>query len=307
MRPCPAYQNVMIVLAESVEQLEPSASVRDIAASTEAARLAGATVFTIPADFAVCETADAALAHIAPLAMPTATFWVGYIPDPARYEAIYAAARARNLRLPNTLAQHLDAQEFPRTYPRIADLTARTAFVASPDAAALGAAVQAVGGFPVFVKGAVQSRKGRGWRACVAESAADLAVLTSSLLSLPNRSRGVVAVRELLPLCVCGHAPNGFPLGREFRVFVYRGVVAGAGYYWETAEGNADRLTEGERSAVHALALEAARRIRTGYIAVDIGQLTDGTWRVIETGDGQFSGLSRVAKIALWNALHERS
>lgn len=54
----------VIVLAEAVEQLAPSASARDILASTEAARLAGATLYTIPADFETCETAENALYHV---------------------------------------------------------------------------------------------------------------------------------------------------------------------------------------------------------------------------------------------------
>ncbi|MBC8143283.1 MAG: hypothetical protein H7Y38_17800, partial [Armatimonadetes bacterium] len=113
----------MIVLAEAVEQLEPSASARDIAASTQAARLAGATVYTIPADFDVCETATNALFHIPAQAVPTPTFWIGYIPTPERYAVIFDAAHAKNLRLVNTPDEHLNAQEFARTYPRIADLT----------------------------------------------------------------------------------------------------------------------------------------------------------------------------------------
>ena len=295
----------MIVLAEAMEQIEPSASARDVAASTEAARLAGATVYTIPADFDACETAENALDHVPPQAEPTPTFWIGYIPDPVRYEAIYHAAHAKNLLLANTPNQHLDAQEFDRTYPKIADLTARSAFVSSADTAILANAVSTVGGFPVFVKGAVQSRKAKGWKACVAGSPSEFAVLVAALLTLSSRSRGRVVVRELLALRPAGVAPNGFPMGREFRVFVFRGAMVGAGYYWETATRNLDRLTPIETQTAHALAMDAARRVGTPYIAVDIGQLTDNTWRVIETGDAQFSGLSQVPKIALWNALRQ--
>lgn len=297
----------MIVLAETVEQLEPSASARDVAASAQAARLAGADVYTIPADFDVCETAANALLHVAPRAAPTPTFWTGYIPAPERYSTIFDAARAKNLCLVNTPGEHLNAQEFDRTYPRIAELTATTAFVADAGAETLANAVTGVGGYPVFVKGAVQSRKAKGYKACVAASPEELTVLVNALLSLENRSRGRVAVRELLPLAPAGVAPNGFPMGREFRVFVFRGAVVGAGYYWETAQNRLNILTPTETRTVHALAVEAARRIGTPYIAVDIGQLTSGAWRVIETGDGQFSGLSRVPKIALWSELRARS
>ncbi|MBC8139682.1 MAG: ATP-grasp domain-containing protein [Fibrella sp.] len=293
----------MIVLAEAVEQMEPSASARDVVASTEAARLAGATVYTMPADFSVCETAEIALHHVPKQGEPTPAFWIGYIPEPGRYEAIYNAARSKNIVLANTRVQHLNAQEFDRTYPKLAELTARSVVVSSADFLTVTDAVESVGGFPVFVKGAVQSRKSKGWKACVAESLDELHALIVALLDLSNRSRGRVILRELLPLRIAGYTPNGFPMGREFRVFVYNGVVVGTGYYWETASNEQDKLTSGEKEALHALATEAARRVGTPYIAVDIGQLTDSTWRVIETGDAQFSGLSQIPKIALWNAL----
>lgn len=295
----------MIVLAEASEQLPPSASARDIAASTNAARLAGATVYTIPPDFEQCETATNALAHVPAQVSPVPTFWIGYIPDPARYAAIFDAARAKNLLLPNTLDEHANAQEFDRTYPRIAALTARTAFVSRVDANDLAAAVSAVGGYPVFVKGAVQSRKAKGYKACVAASPDELAALVAALLDLENRSRGRVAVRELLPLRVAGTAPNGFPMGREFRVFVYQNTVVGAGYYWEAAQNPLETLTPSESQTVHALAVDTARRVGTPYIAVDIGELVGGEWRVIETGDAQFSGLSQIGRIALWSRLRQ--
>jgi hypothetical protein len=293
----------MIVLAEAVEQLAPSASARDIVASTEAARLAGATVYTIPADFDVCETAENALCHVPTQDEPITAFWIGYIPEPERYKAIHQAAHAKNIFLVNTLGQHLDAQEFDRTYPKLAELTARTATVSSIDRSVLAESVESLGGFPVFVKGAVQSRKSRGWKACVAESIAELQALATALLDLSNRSRGRVLLRELLPLRIAGYAPNGFPMGREFRIFVYNSQVVGIGYYWETADDGQQTLTQSEARTVRTLAAEAANRVGTPYIAIDIGQLTDGSWRVIETGDAQFSGLSQIPKIALWSRL----
>lgn len=48
---------------------------------------------------------------------------------------------------------------------------------------------------------------------------------------------------------------------------------------------------------------EAARRVETPYIAADIGQTEDGTWTVIETGDGQFSGVSQMPLLKLWSRL----
>ena len=51
------------------------------------------------------------------------------------------------------------------------------------------------------------------------------------------------------------------------------------------------------------LSATAAARFTTPLVALDIGQLEDLSWRVIETGDPQFSGLSFIDPRALWSAL----
>jgi len=296
----------VIVLAEDAGRLPPSASARDIAASTEAARLAGLAVYTIPPDFDECETAENALWHVPAQTAPIPAFWIGYIPTPERYAAIYDAAQAKNLLLPNTLEQHRNAQEFDRTYPKLGELTPRSITVIDAEPETLRHAADALGGFPIFVKGAIQSRKAKGWKACVAETPEELTALVAALLSLENRSRGRVLLRELLSLRFTQTTPNGFPMGREFRAFVYHGEIVGLGYYWESDDPLAS-LSPTEEHTVCSLAIEAAQRVGTPYIAVDIGQTIDNSWYVIETGDAQFSGLSRIPKIELWHRLRHTS
>jgi hypothetical protein len=55
------------------------------------------------------------------------------------------------------------------------------------------------------------------------------------------------------------------------------------------------------------LAIEAARRVGTPFIAVDVGQLENGDWIVIEISDGQFAGLSHVTVLELWSKLADLS
>jgi hypothetical protein len=78
--------------------------------------------------------------------------------------------------------------------------------------------------------------------------------------------------------------------------------VLGWGYYWG-GDDPLKVLTVGEERAVLHLAAEATRRVETPYIAVDVGQTEDGAWIVIETGDAQFSGVSQVPLLPLWNKL----
>ena len=57
----------------------------------------GCRIHPIPLDFAVCETAENALAWLPEFDPPVAGHWAGYIPAPERYEAIYRAAAAKGV------------------------------------------------------------------------------------------------------------------------------------------------------------------------------------------------------------------
>ena len=292
----------MIALSEASPQVPPSASASDIRRMTEAARLTGCQVYYIPQDFSRCETAENALAYVPAQEQETPCVWIGYIPTADRYQAMYAAALGKNIRLLNDPGQHLDAQEFDRAYAKLGSLTPASVMITSEDEC--DAAVAHLG-LPVFVKGVVQSRKSRGWKACVAESADELRLLCRHLLSLEGRSRGRVVVRKLAKLRHCRTSAGDFPLGREYRVFLLHGQVLGWGYYWE-GDDPLRELSADEKQTVLSLAAEAASRVGTPYICVDIGQMEDGEWIVIETGDAQFSGVSQVSLLPLWSRLGKR-
>jgi ATP-grasp domain-containing protein len=291
----------LVVLSEAAEQAAPSASARDLLAATEAARLVGCRVYTFPASFEQCGTADNALWHLPEQEADTPGLWIGYIPPAERYAEVYAAALARRIRLPNSPAQHRLAMEFDQAYPLLEDLTPLSVVVSSTAAAAqAGAAL----GYPVFVKGAIRSRKAAGWQACVASEESELTALVTSLLANQYQARGRAIVRRLVNLRHVQTLANGFPVGREFRIFLLHGEVVDYGYYWD-GEDALMALTAAEEQQVRSLARLAAARLGTPYLAVDVGQLADGTWTVIETGDAQFAGLSRIPPLRLWNRLQQ--
>ncbi len=292
----------MILLAEAPELLAPPSSRDDIARSLAAARIAGAQVFTIPPDFSQCETAENALWQLPGQPQLTPAVWLGYIPDFARYRAIYDAALAKKVRLINTPIEHQRAQEFDLAYPSLEGLTPHSMTMRSPSDCQIAAHEI---GFPMFLKGAVQSRKTRGRRACVANDEAELNELAAHLWSLENRSRGRVIARELAKLRH-SRTHNDFPLGREYRVFVLHDEILSIGYYWPGADALA-ALDSGEEQIVRSLFMEAARRLDVPYIAIDIGQLEDHSWTIIEVGDAQFAGLSCNSPLVLWNELVQKA
>jgi hypothetical protein len=293
----------MIVLSEATEQIEASASASENKLMTEAAQILGFKVYHIPRDFQRCGTAENALWHIPKYPKETAGIWVGYIPELERYEAIYQAALSKKIKLLNTRLEHQTALEFDLFYPHLQGLTPDSVVITSTRECIKAGELL---GFPVFIKGAVQSRKQQGWESCVANNPEELINLTESLLKLKYGSRGKVIVRKLVKLRHQRLAPNGFPMGREFRCFIYNHQILKYGYYWDTKD-DLSKLSQQEEREVLNLALLASKRLGVPYVAIDIGQLETGEWIVIETADAQFAGICQIPALELWSKLKDIS
>lgn len=153
-----------------------------------------------------------------------------YIPELERYQAIYEAALAKGIKLLNTPLEHQIALEFDLFYPHLKGLTPDSVVITSTNECIEAGKLL---GFPVFVKGTVQSMKIQGWKSCVANNQDELISLAELLLKLKDRSRGKVIVRKLMKLRHQRLAPNGFPVGREFRCFIYNQQLLKYGYYWD--------------------------------------------------------------------------
>jgi hypothetical protein len=154
----------------------------------------------------------------------------------------------------------------------------------------------------VFVKGLIKSRKESGWEACLAHAPADLAAMLERAKRHEVSERGVLIAREILRLRCNGHQVAGFPVSREYRIYLLDGRVIGSGFYWK-GHDSFDHPTDEDTAAMHLLAITAAGRLRARLAAVDVGQLEDETWRVIELGDPQFSGVAHMPHHLFWHAL----
>ncbi|MFT3712114.1 MAG: ATP-grasp domain-containing protein [Archangium sp.] len=228
-------------------------------------------------------------------------FLCGDIPSPERYRRIHDEARAANVTLLNDPVQHLDAVELHRTVKRLDGLTARTAVIENADQ--LSGALAEIKP-PVFLKSTIHSRKWFGWKACVADDLQHATELTRTLFNQKSTSRERVLVRELLPLRRTGSEYEGFPIAREYRLFVLDADVVGMGFYWPFGDPFG-APTEREEREMRQLAHEVARRTRVPWLCVDVGQLEDGEWKVIETGDPCCSGLATVdAKVLIGAVAH---
>jgi hypothetical protein len=207
----------------------------------------------------------------------------------------------KNLQLINSPEQHRTVMEFDRFYPKLQDLTAKSIVV---DDMSQLANIPNVLAFPVFVKGAVKSNKDEGWSAVVAQNLDELTNLAQRTFSSTYRSKGKVIIRELLDLNIIATDPNGFPLGREYRAFLYKGELLAYGFYWDEYP-DPNPLSRETKQQLISKAMEAAKRVDVPFLSVDVGQLKNGDWVVIEIGDGQFSGLSQIPVLELWSKIKD--
>ncbi len=290
---------MIVVLSEDSFVDRQTINGRELAALTQTARLFGCPVYPIPPNFEICETAENALTYVPQFEPSVLGIWFGYIPTVEHYTAIYRAAIAKGIRLVNSPSEYQTAMEFDRFYPQLRELT--PASIVCTDLQDLEA-ISTTFCYPVFIKGAIKSNKERGWSACVANNAIEASTIAADLFARERRSRGRVIVRELVKLRAIDRDARDFPLGREYRLFVYRDRILARGFYWDE-HPDPFVLTAEDVECIEMLALEAARRVGTPFMAIDLGQLDNGDWIVIEVGDGQFSGLSQVPILELLSQL----
>lgn len=284
----------LVVLSEATADLDPARSDADLTAQTREALSHGCAVHFLPFE-AACEPGEPLLPSLEPGPVRDG-LWLGRIPTPAHYQRVFDEALSRGVTLLNSPAQHLNALELSRSVERLGELTAESVVLHEPSG--LEAAVQQLG-FPLFVKGGVLSRKAWGYRACVPETRAALETVGQRLLAMHHFARDTVVLRRLLPLRQTGRELEGFPVAREYRVFVAQGEPLAMGFYWPFG----DPFGELTMQEVAPLVREAARRVGTPMMTIDLGQLDDGRWVVIEPGDWQFAGLGSIDAQALWRAL----
>jgi len=96
---------------------------------------------------------------------------------------------------------------------------------------------------------------------------------------------GGLVFRSFVPLKLVGaHPQRGMPLAAEFRSFWLNGRLVLSHKYWAG-------LTSFERELPLDWMKSLVGRIESAFFTMDVAMLEDGTWIVIELGDGQVAGL----------------
>jgi hypothetical protein len=286
--PQPKGRAALFVVAYEPPPDDRSPQARQLRVAVEAARQSDLRVVPLPWPFPEPE-------GVLPDHLPgDLAVYCGPIPQrPEHYASLERALVGRGARLVNTAAASEQATRIELWHDRLGELTARTVVVRGP--ADLSAAAEL--GFPLFIKGLVKSAKELGLEACLAR---DADALDARARGAWRREQTVVA-REYLPLRYAGETMMEFPHGREYRFVLLDRAVLASAFYWDGTDPFA-----GEDTPPQSLALSAAECLDARLLAVDIGQLDDRSWRVIEVGDAQHTALGHIAPHLYWTTLRER-
>lgn len=222
----------------------------------------------------------------------------GWMLTPEQYAALYEALKAKNYLLINSPQAYRNCHYLPDSLQFIETYTPKTISERlddDPHFEKLIARAEVFGNQAVIVKDFVKSEKHDWETACYVPDASDkerLRQTLEKLLELRGKylNEGLV-IRAFVPLAALAtHSRSGMPLSEEYRLFFVNNRLLAVYPYWEEGEYQTVSLqTDGFE--------DLARRVRSPFFSMDIARLTDGTFTVVELGDGQVSGLPERADV----------
>lgn len=223
---------------------------------------------------------------------PEPAIYRGWMLRPAVYEQLYNALRERGITLINSPAAYRHCHYLPESYSVIAQRTPATVWLPLPECLESERVAQTLtvfGDKPLIVKDYVKSRKHEWEQACYIPSASDTQAVervVKRFLELQGEeiNEGLV-FREFVPLQEIGtHSKSGMPLTKEFRFFFFDAQLLHSSEYW----------MEGDYSHTKPpveIFQEIAAKVQSRFFTMDVAQLVNGGWVIVELGDGQVAGL----------------
>jgi hypothetical protein len=224
-------------------------------------------------------------------AIPPDSLVVGRYSVLPMYREVWADLMHHDSRLINDPHQHELVADITQWYPLLHDLTPATH-------TEWGSLTQG----PWVVKGRTNSRKFRWNTHMFAENREQLLQTVGRLLDDGFIADQGLVVRQYVPLRQLGTGLNGLPISNEWRYFVLNRQILAHGFYWHECE----ELAEDPGRVGELLVMEAAARINTPFMVVDIAQTAEGYWIVMELNDGQMSGLSTIDPTRFYTELARR-
>jgi hypothetical protein len=196
-----------------------------------------------------------------------------------QYNRLYKSLSRNGFKLINTTEQYLNCHYYPNVYDKIKDYAPKSIWFKDITETAVKICREHIGN-DIIIKDYVKSEKGLD----------DIFILNKSLTNVEFFERvekfktcrgklfneGIV-FKEFLNLKKYGTKTN------EFRLFVLKGKIISCSQNSELGFGDCPDTS---------FLKDIISNIDSNYFTIDIAEKEDGSWIILECGDGQVSGLS---------------
>lgn len=208
----------------------------------------------------------------------TDTIYRGWMMKTEIYENFYRELQRKNIKLMTAPNEYAKFHSFPNIYPELQGDTAKMLVYGDINKIDLQEIKNTFSQF--MIKDYVKSVKGTDFPKCIGSNINEDEFNELIKKFLEYRGElytGGICIKEYLDLKLYGDKTN------EYRVFYMNHRIAtvsrNSGQPCYTAEPPKEFI-------------EKYRNLPSPFYTVDYAELSDGTWKIIEAGDGQVSGLS---------------
>ncbi|SFF45844.1 hypothetical protein SAMN04487969_14228 [Paenibacillus algorifonticola] len=215
------------------------------------------------------------------------------------YFQLYNHLKNKNIELINNIDEYNFCHYTPNSYDVIKKITPLTVWLHKSEIEdsldKVFDVVEVFGQGPIILKDYVKSRKHDWNEACFIPDASNknkLLQVVKSFIELQGDelNEGLV-FKAFVNLEFLSHHPqSGAPLSKEFRIFFLEGKPLITLEYW-------DEGVYGENKPELTPFIEIAKKINSHFFTMDIAKVENGSWVILELGDGQVSGLPNNADL----------
>lgn len=208
----------------------------------------------------------------------TNAIYRGWMMRPEQYEKFYQKLQKQNIQLITTPVQYNLMHEFPNVYPYIQNDTPRIMTFSKNETVDLTAVKHSFDRF--IVKDYVKSAKGSDFPAYFTSDVSEKSFQNSMKLFYQYRGdlfTGGICVKEYVELAKYDNSTN------EYRAFYFCSSLI-------SLQQNSKQPTDAPRPP-RELVLKY-QNLASPFYTIDFAEKQDGSWAILETGDGQVSGLA---------------
>ena len=226
-----------------------------------------------------------------------AVLYRGWMLTEDEYGELDEALVARDHHLVVDPEAYLEAHQLPRCYEALRELTVETRWIWGADLDEAWEAAQSLGDAPWVLKDHVKSAKERFGELSLIPAGVDRGgferICRAFMEHRGERFEGGLLFRRFVQLQGLSVERAGQePRDEEYRLFFWQGELVSVAPYHDVDGDPGLELPGGRwREPLARYARELPRRVASPFFSADIARRADGSWILLEVGDGGVSAL----------------